>query len=118
MRSKEIAAMIKEGLFKSGAVLDRTTVQKLTKRARPTATFKRKTIKNQLASNLLLVEFQTNVNKQLHTKGLHLRGEDYATSFRVLTRKQTAETVDFYNSVASGALNSAIALEAGRAKRK
>jgi hypothetical protein len=118
MRSKEITAMIKEGLFKSGVVLDRATVQKLTKRARPTASFKRKTIKNQLASNLLLVEFQTNVNKQLHDKGLHLRGEDYATSFRVLSRKQTATTVDFYYSKADGATSNFVQLVAGRAKRK
>ena len=118
MRSKEITAMIKEGLFKSGVVLDRATVQKLTKRARPTASFKRKTIKNQLASNLLLVEFQTNVNKQLHDKGLHLRGEDYATSFRVLSRKQTEATVSFYFSKAAGSLARFGQLTAGRAKRK
>lgn len=118
MRSKEITAMIKEGLFKSGTVLDRAAVQKLTKRARPTASFKRKTIKNQLASNLLLVEFQTNVNKQLHDKGLHLRGEDYATSFRVLSRKQTAITENFYFSKAAGASSNYIQLAAGRAKRK
>lgn len=118
MRSKEIAAMIKEGLFNSGVTFDRAQAEKLTKRARPTAKFPRKTIKMQMDSRLLLVEFQSHVNKQLHLKGLHLKAEEHTTSFRVLTRKQTAETVDYYNSVASGALNSAIALEAGRAKRK
>lgn len=118
MRTKEIQKMIKEGVFNSGVVLTRDEVQSLTKRARPTAKFKRKTIKDQMASNLLLVQFQHNVNKQLHTKGLHLRGENYTTSFRVLSRAETANTVDYYYSKANGAIDNAEALEAGRSRRR
>lgn len=120
MRTKEIQAMIKEGVFKPGTELSRDQVQRLTKRARPSAVFRRKTAKLQIVANLLLVEFQFNVNKQLHDKGLHLRSHDGYTQFHVLPRKKTGVVVDQYLSRAEGCRTSAVALAEGRlvAKRK
>lgn len=114
MRTKEIQKMVKEGLFKSNVELSRKEVEKLTRRARPSVAFSRKTIKAQIASNLRLVEFQASVNKQLHDKGLHLKSVDYCSSFRVLPRKETAAIVDVYYSRSDNALDSGNALAQGR----
>ncbi len=118
MRTKEIKAMIKEGVFNSSVELTRDQVQRLTKRARPSAVFRRKTAKLQIVSNLLLVEFQHNVNKQLHEKGLHLRSHDGYTRFRVMPRKETGVVVDQYNARADGCADAAFALAEGRARNK
>lgn len=118
MRTKEIQVMIKEGLFKSGSAYSRAMMEKLTKRARPSATFPRKTIKMQMAANLRLVDFQTHVNKVLHDKGLHIRSKDYCSEFVVLPRSKTAPVVDMYLNRAKNALESGTSLSAGRAKRK
>jgi hypothetical protein len=114
MRTKEIQKMIKEGLFKANVELSRKEVEKLTRRARPSSVFTRKTIKAQIASNLRLVEFQTGVNKQLHAKGLHLKSVDYYSSFRVLPRKETAAVIDMYYNRSDNALDSGNTLVEGR----
>jgi hypothetical protein len=116
MRTKEIKAMIKEGLFKSGTTLDRRTVEKLTRRARPSAVFNRKTIKMQIASNLKLVEFQHSVNNELHEKGLHLSSRDYYSEFYVVPRAKTGPIVSNYFSKALGASLTGQALQEGRRK--
>ena len=118
MRTKEIQKMIKEGVFNANVELSRKEVEKLARRARPTAVFVRKTIKGQVAANLRLVEFQTKVNKQLHDKGFHLKSVDYYSAFRVLPRKQSAAVVGTYFSRSVNSAGSAIALEAGISKRK
>lgn len=116
MRSAEIRKMIKEGHFNARRKLSRSMMEKLVKRARPTAKFSRKTAKGQICSNLLLVQFQTAVNEQLQHTGKHLRSHDYYTEFHVMPKAKTKPVVESYYNRASASLACGMRLSKGRAK--
>lgn len=118
MRTKEIKAMITEGLFKPKAVITRAQMQKLTKRARPSVKFEKSSPKAVQRNNLRLLSLQTAVNKELHDVGLHLSSRDYYTEFVVLPKKETGRIVQRYYNRADNAIYSGICLEEGRDTRR
>lgn len=118
MRTKEIKAMITEGLFKPKAVISRAQMQKLAKRARPSVKFEKSSLKAVQKNNLRLLTLQTAVNKELHDVGLHLASRDYYTEFVVLPKKETGRIVQRYYNRADNAIYSGICLEEGRDTRR